>query len=108
MGLTKAEAEAEAIRRWYQLPPHMRASCEDAQAFATRLDEQLDFWCVTNRARLIGAWLIREFFRAREAEANDEIAAFQEALNDDTLMEVVMPPDPVVEEVADQDAEQAA
>lgn len=83
MELTKAEAEAEAIRRWYLLPSHQRQSCEDAQAYAVRLDQELDFRSVTSRARLIGAWLIREFFRAREAGANDEIEAFQQALQQD-------------------------
>lgn len=82
MELTKAEAEAEAIRRWYLLPPHQRQSCEDAQAYAVRLDRELDFHTVTSRARLIGAWLIREYFRARDAEDNDAVEAFQAALDE--------------------------
>jgi hypothetical protein len=82
MELTKAEAEAEAIRRWYLLPPHQRQSCDDAQAYANRLDRELEFHTVTSRARLIGAWLIREFFRAREAREDDAIEAFQAALNE--------------------------
>jgi hypothetical protein len=98
MELTKAEAEAEAIRRWYLLPPHQRASCEDAQAYANRLDLELDFFAVTSRARLIGAWLIREFFRAKDAQDNDAIEAFRAALNEpETLAvvedEIVMPPE---------------
>ena len=82
MELSKAEAEAEAIRRWYLLPPHQRESCEDAQAYAKRLDQELEFRTITDRTRLIGAWLIREFFRAKEAEADDAIEAFQQALNE--------------------------
>ncbi len=93
MQLTKPEAEAEAIRRWSQLPRHLRETCEDAEAYALRLDLELDFETVTSRPRLIGAWLIRELFRAKAAEANDEIAAFQEALADDES-ELVMPPEP--------------
>ena len=94
MELTKAEAEAEAIRRWYLLPPHQRQSCEDAQAYANRLDLELDFHTVTNRARLIGAWLIREFFRAREAEVDDAIEAFQAALNEpEAGDDLAMPPE---------------
>jgi hypothetical protein len=94
MKLTKAEAEAEAIRRWYLLPPHQRQSCEDAQAYANRLDLELDFHTVTNRARLIGAWLIREFFRAKEAHEEDAIEAFQAALNGpDNADDLAMPPE---------------
>ena len=91
MELTKQEAEAEAIRRWYRLPPHLRQTCEDAETYAVRLDEELDFRAITNRARLIGAWLIRELFRARAATANDDIEAFQEALNEDDGL--AMPPE---------------
>jgi hypothetical protein len=80
---TKQEAEAEAIRRWYLLPPHQRQTCEDAEAYGQRIEADFDFYCVTSRARLIGAWLIRELFRARDAAMNDEIAVFQEALNTD-------------------------
>jgi hypothetical protein len=92
MELSKQEAEAEAIRRWYRLPPHQRQTCEDAEAYAIRLDQTLEFKAVTNRARLIGAWLIREMFRARDAGANDEIEAFQQALKGDDD-QLVMPPD---------------
>lgn len=98
MELTKAEAEAEAIRRWYLLPPHQRQSCEDAQAYANRLDLELNFVSVTNRARLVGAWLIREFFRAKDAQEDDAIEAFQAALNEPETLAVVddgiaMPPE---------------
>ena len=88
MELTKQEAEAEAIRRWNRLPLHQRQTCEDAEAYAIRLDQTLDFQSVTNRARLIGAWLIREMFRARAADSNGEVEAFQQALqgsDDDRL-----------------------
>ncbi|HEX4297386.1 MAG TPA: hypothetical protein VHZ56_05140 [Devosia sp.] len=80
---TKQEAEAEAIRRWYLLPPHQRQTCEDAEAYGQRIEADFDFYCVTSRARLIGAWLIRELFRARAAEANDELIAFTDAVADD-------------------------
>jgi hypothetical protein len=83
MELTKDQAEAEAIRRWYQLPEHLRQTPEDAEAYAIRLDRELEFKTVTSRSRLIGAWLIRELFRARDAAMNDEIAVFQGALNGD-------------------------
>jgi hypothetical protein len=65
MELSKQEAEAEAIRRWYRLPPHQRQTCEDAEAYATRLVVALEFYSVTGRQRLIAAWLIRELFRTQ-------------------------------------------
>ena len=91
MELTKEQAEAEAIRRWYQLPVHLRQTPEDAEAYAIRLDRELEFKTVTSRSRLIGAGLIRELFRARNAAANDEITAFEEALNSDED-DLIMPP----------------
>jgi len=91
MELTKEQAEAEAIRRWYQLPAHVRQTPEDAEAYAIRLDRELEFKTVTSRPRLIGAWLIRELFRARAAAADDEIDAFNEALSDDDRDDLVMP-----------------
>lgn len=67
MTLSRQDAERESIRRWLQLPPHNRRTCEDAEAYAARLAVDLDFFTVTSRQRLIAAWLIRELFRT-EAE----------------------------------------
>jgi hypothetical protein len=58
--MTKLEAEQETVRRWYLLPPHLRETYEQAEAYAIRLDRELDFPSVTERRRLIAAWLIRE------------------------------------------------
>ena len=65
MQLSKEQAEREAIRRWYMLPPFHRQTCEDAESFAVRLDLDPQFQAATNRQRLIAAWLIRELFRAQ-------------------------------------------
>lgn len=58
--MTKQEAEQEAVRRWYLLPEHQRETYEQAEAYADRLDAELEFHTVTARRRLIAAWLIRE------------------------------------------------
>lgn len=58
--MTKQEAEQEAIRRWYLLPSYDRESYEQAEAYASRLDAELEFPTITDRRRLIAAWLIRE------------------------------------------------
>jgi hypothetical protein len=58
--MTKQEAEGEVVRRWYLLPAQDRETYEQAEAYASRLDEELDFYTVTERRRLIAAWLIRE------------------------------------------------
>ena len=58
--MTKLEAEQETVRRWYLLPPHLRETYEQAEAYAIRLDRELDFPSVTERRRLIAAWLIRD------------------------------------------------
>jgi hypothetical protein len=58
--MTKQEAEQEAVRRWYLLPEHQRETYEQAEAYAGRLDAELEFHTVTERRRLIAAWLIRE------------------------------------------------
>lgn len=76
--MTKAEGEAEAVRRWRMLPLHDRATCEDAEAYAVRLNLELDFPTVTDRKRLIAAWLMRDMFKLREqtaAEALNSAAA---------------------------------
>jgi hypothetical protein len=69
--MTKEEGEAEAVRRWRMLPLHDRATCEDAEAYAERLVRELDFFTVTDRKRLIAAWLMRDMFRMREQFAAD-------------------------------------
>ena len=77
--MTKQEAEQEAIRRWYLLPEHLRDSFEHAEAYATRLDHELDFYTVTSRQRLIAAWLIREITNVRRLEREARAAARAEA-----------------------------
>jgi hypothetical protein len=72
--MTKEEAERETIRRWYMLPEQERDSYEAADAYAYRLDLELDFHTVTLRRRLIGAWLIREVSRSRAAEKQAKAA----------------------------------
>jgi hypothetical protein len=74
--MTKQEAELEALRRWYLLPEHLRDSFEHAEAYAMRLDQELDFFTVTSRQRLIAAWLIREITTTRRLmrEARAEAA----------------------------------
>lgn len=58
--MTKQEAEQEAVRRWYMLPENQRQSYDQAEAYAVRLDYELEFHTITERRRLIAAWLIRE------------------------------------------------
>jgi hypothetical protein len=77
--MTKQEAEQEAIRRWYLLPEHLRDSFEHAEAYAVRLEHELDFYTVTSRQRLIAAWLIREIATARRLEREARAAATAEA-----------------------------
>ena len=66
--MTKQEAEQEVIRRWYLLPEHQRESYEQAEAYASRLDAELEFHTVTERRRLIAAWLIREVSHVKRLE----------------------------------------
>jgi len=66
--MTRDEAEREVIRRWRLLPDDLRLSYDAAEAYSCRLAEELDFYTVTSRQRLIGAWLIREVVRDRAAE----------------------------------------
>lgn len=73
--MTKQEGEREAIRRWYLLPDHQRESYEQAEAYALRLDAELDFPTVTSRRRLIAAWLIREVTNRRRLAREARIAA---------------------------------
>jgi hypothetical protein len=73
MQLNREDAQREAIRRWSLLPAYSRQTCEDAEAYATRLATDLEFYTVTSRQRLIAAWLIRELFRT-EAEEKRQAA----------------------------------
>lgn len=73
--LTRQEAEQEVIRRWYLLGEHERQTYEQAEAYAVRLDAELDFPTVTERRRLIAAWLIREICNARRLEREARLAA---------------------------------
>lgn len=75
MELSKADAEREVLRRWALLPPHQRQSYEDAEAYARRLDLDLDFRTMTSKQKLIAAWLIRQIDREHAAEAGQARAA---------------------------------
>ena len=79
MQLSRQDAEREVIKRWYLLAPFQRETYEDAEAYATRLDAELDFYTVTSRQRLIAAWLIRELHRVWEAESEGAAAIPAEA-----------------------------
>ena len=68
MKFSREDAEREAIRRWSMLPANSRQTCDDAEAYAARLVVDLEFYTVTSRQRLIGAWLIRELFRSQAKE----------------------------------------
>ena len=63
--MTKAEAEQEVVRRFYLLSESDRQSYEQADAYASRLAEEIEFPTFTDRRRLIAAWLIREIARGR-------------------------------------------
>ena len=80
--MTKDEAEREAIRRFGQLPYHERQQYEDAEAYAQRLELELDFPTITSKKKLIAAWLIREMSRARlrgdDAREAAEVVVFVE------------------------------
>ncbi len=63
-------ARVEAARRWRALPPERRESHADCEAFAQQLTYDLYFSTITDRLKLITAWLILEFDRdCRKAEA---------------------------------------
>ena len=68
MQMTKQDAEAEAIRRWYELPADMRQTPDDAEIFAAHIAPSLDFPSILEREKLLAAWLMRELFRSRQAE----------------------------------------
>jgi hypothetical protein len=75
--MTRLEAEAEALRRWNDLPEIQRQTFEQAESIAANLEIELDFYCVTSKHRLISAWLIRQICAERQLEraAMDAIAA---------------------------------
>ena len=68
-------ARTEAARRWRALPPERRETYDDAAAFAQQLTYDLYFSTITDRLKLITAWLILELdadFRKAEARARFE------------------------------------
>lgn len=75
--MNRQQAEDEALRRWYDLHESQRETYEQAEAFATHLEVELDFYTVTSKHRLISAWLIRALAADRrlEREAMQAIAA---------------------------------
>ena len=68
MPMTKQDAEAEAIRRWYELPEDMRQTPDDAEIFAQHIVADFEFDSILAPDKLLAAWLMRELFRSREAE----------------------------------------
>jgi hypothetical protein len=73
--MTNTEGEQEALRRWRQLPLDQRSRFEDAEAYAVRLDLELDFPTVISRHRLIAAWLMRDLIATRAARTEATKAA---------------------------------
>lgn len=68
MRMTKQDAEREVIRRWYMLPAQDRETQDDAVAYSHRLDQELDFETMSNKQKLIAAWLIREMEQIRDLD----------------------------------------
>jgi hypothetical protein len=76
------DARGEAARRWRALPPERRQTFADAEAYAHELTHDLYFATITNRLKLITAWLILELdqdFRQAEARAKFERRLKEEA-----------------------------
>lgn len=68
-------ARSEAARRWRALPPERRQTYADCDLFARQLTHDLYFSTITDRNKLITAWLILELdqdFRRAEARARFE------------------------------------
>jgi len=68
-------ARTEAARRWRALPSERRETYADAAIFAQQLTYDLYFSTITDRLKLITAWLILELdadFRKAEARARFE------------------------------------
>lgn len=75
-------ARTEAARRWRALPAERRGTYADAEAFANELTYDLYFSTITDRLKLIKAWLILELdqdFRRAEARARFERQEVMEA-----------------------------
>ena len=58
--VTKDEAQAEALRRWHDLPDDERQTPMHAQVLAAALAEELDFRTMANSRKIIAAWILRD------------------------------------------------
>lgn len=58
--MTKAEAEAEALKRWRSRPLTSRRTIDDALAFAKTLNAELQFETLGRKERIVEAWLLRD------------------------------------------------
>lgn len=67
--MTRDEAEKEVVRRFHQLPLHVRQDFGRADALADELAEDIVFESALGHRRMIAAWLILEIARTREASA---------------------------------------
>ena len=75
-------ARTEAARRWRALSPERRETYADAAIFAQQLTYDLYFSTITDRLKLITAWLILELdadFKKAEARARFERQQAMEA-----------------------------
>ncbi len=82
MWASHESARTEAARRWRALPAERRETYADAEAFAGELTYDLYFSTITDRLKLIKAWLILELeadFRRAEARARFERQEAMEA-----------------------------
>jgi len=80
--LSKDEAEREAIRRFRLLPAHQRQQYEDCEAYALRLEHELEFPSFMTKRRLIAAWLIRDFAKHRDEYDEHPLVAVAEPLDE--------------------------
>jgi hypothetical protein len=68
------DARAEAARRWRGLPLERRQTFEDAEAYAHELTHDLLFATITDRIKLITAWLVLELSQEfRQAEIRSKL-----------------------------------
>ncbi|MEQ1768349.1 MAG: hypothetical protein ABL879_00770 [Devosia sp.] len=130
--MDKVDAQREVLRRWQALPASGRQTFEQATGFAEAQANLLDFRTMGEKTKVITAWLIREIEREKQAGAPEPVpdsASFEsakptsameadkkEAEDADTIVEVVTAEeivpeiesdtDPVLTEVADEDAEE--
>ena len=75
-------ARTEAAKRWRALPAERRQTYADCAIFAQQLTYDLYFSTITDRLKLITAWLILELdadFRKAETRARFERAQAMEA-----------------------------